>query len=112
MEKRKYLIAVLHARLNKKGQLSLMTRWRMYRAAKKGANKRQEGSEFRYVLVPHPSAAAKEQTRRLLMELATRDRAYEGSYLTPELGTTVPARLQIDFVREAAVNAGAKFLVA
>lgn len=112
MEKRKFLIIVLRAKLNKTGQPSFLTRWRIRRATKLGASMRRSELEFRYVLVPHHTAAAKEQTRRLLMELATQDPAYQGSYLTPELGMVVPPKSQIDFARDAAVKAGAKFVVA
>lgn len=110
-DKEKVLIAVVDARLAESGQPGFGTRWRMRFAANRARRLRARGITIRYALVPHPSAAKKEQLLALVTALNKCDPVYAGQYHTPAIGVMVPVRSQVDFVRMTAVKTESRFFI-
>lgn len=105
------LVAITKALLDKKGRPGFFTRRGMKKAVLRGVKLRRANKLFRYVLVPHPTCAKKEQVQQLLDVLTKLDPEYLDIFITPDLGVSVPTNTHKEFVRQRATSASAKVFI-
>ncbi len=109
IEKR-LVVAVVGARLNKKGKLGFRTWWRVRKAVKMGQRLRRGNVPFQYVLVPAPTCSDAKSRMFLQLAITQRDEGCEHVPIIPPMGEVVPLKKHEDFVRSVAVEHDAHFL--
>ncbi len=103
---KKFIIPVTGAKLNKKGEVNLITRWRMYKAVKLGQSLRSAHYVCRYAIIPHPSAAGKNDLQRLVAALLARDPDYRATTLTPVPDEPIQPSAYSEFLENCAQRGG------